>query len=147
MAGTDRPSRRRARLPTMVERLSDRVGDRTLEIQPPTALEGPKPGTSGLAFVPGFGTFEMSFMARDAQKQLSELERLAEELDVRVCYEPMTGRLQGRGGLCKVRGEYRIIMDRRLRPAEKLHVLAGALRGFDTAGRDVSAPVRDLLVG
>lgn len=84
-------------------------------------------------------------MRVDASKQLTELERLAEELQVRVCYEPMTGRLSGRGGLCKVRGEYRIIMDRRLRPAEKLHVLAGALRGFDTEDRDISDPIRELL--
>lgn len=62
------------------------------------------------------------------QQTLEELERVAEELQVKVCYEPMAGLVQGIGGLCKVRGEYRVIIDRRLRPAERVSILADALR-------------------
>jgi hypothetical protein len=79
------------------------------------------------------------------QKQLGELEQLAGNLGVKVCYEAMTGLSQGSGGLCKVRGEWRVIMDRRLKPAERLQVLADALRGFDTEAHFVSPQVRALL--
>ncbi|HEY8375735.1 MAG TPA: hypothetical protein VIK91_04560 [Nannocystis sp.] len=84
-------------------------------------------------------------MAGDVQKQLGELEQLAATLGVRVCYEAMTGLSQGSGGLCKVRGEWRVIMDRRLKPAERLTVLADALRTFDTEAYFVSPQVRALL--
>lgn len=84
-------------------------------------------------------------MAGDVQKQLGELEQLATGLGVRVCYEAMTGLSQGSGGLCKVRGEWRVIMDRRLKSAERLEVLAVALRTFDTEAHFVSPQVRALL--
>lgn len=66
------------------------------------------------------------------QQQLEVLERLAEALDVRVSYEPMAGLVQGTGGLCRVRGEYRIIIDRRLKPPERVQIMVDALRRFDT---------------
>ncbi|MCY0986268.1 hypothetical protein SAMN02745121_00728 [Nannocystis exedens] len=84
-------------------------------------------------------------MAGDVQKQLGELEQLASNLGVRVCYEAMTGLSQGSGGLCKVRGEWRVIMDKRLKPAERLEVLANSLKGFDTEAHFVSPQVRALL--
>jgi hypothetical protein len=80
-----------------------------------------------------------------AEEQLTELERLATELDVDVCYEPMGGLVQGVGGLCRVRGRYRIIVDRKLKPPERLMVVADALRRFDTEKHFVSPQVRRLL--
>lgn len=80
-----------------------------------------------------------------AEEQLSELERLASELDVDVSYEPMGGLVQGVGGLCRVRGRYRIIIDRKLKPPERLQVVADALRRFDTEKHFVSPQVRRLL--
>ena len=68
------------------------------------------------------------------QQQLEELERVAQELHVRVCYEPMAGLVQGTGGLCKVRGEYRVIIDRRLKPSERVSILADALRRLADRG-------------
>lgn len=64
------------------------------------------------------------------QEQLSALESIADELRVKVCYEPMAGLVQGVGGLCKVKGEYRIIVDRRLQPPERVQIVADALRRF-----------------
>ncbi|MDC0719493.1 hypothetical protein [Nannocystis bainbridge] len=84
-------------------------------------------------------------MAGDVQKQLGELEQLAGNLGVRVCYESMTGLSQGGGGLCKVRGEWRVIMDKRLKPAERLEVLANGLKSFDTEAHFLSPQVRALL--
>jgi len=87
--------------------------------------------------------------AGDVHKQLQELEGLAQELGVRVSYDVMTGPGHvgsGSGGLCKVRGEWRVIMDRRLKPVERLHVLSEALRSrFDTEAHFVSPRVRSLL--
>ena len=80
------------------------------------------------------------------QQQLEELERAAEELHVKVSYEPMAGLVQGIGGLCKVRGEYRVIIDRRLKPSERVSILADALRRFDTSGITLADSVRRMLV-
>ncbi len=82
----------------------------------------------------------------DTQKQLQELEGLATQLGVRVCYDAMTGLSQGGGGLCKVRGEWRIIMDKRLKAVERMQVISEALRSrFDTESHFVSPQVRTLL--
>jgi len=81
----------------------------------------------------------------DAQKQLTELEQLAEAIHVKVSYEAMTGLSRGSGGLCKVRGKLRVIMDRKLKPNERLQVLADALRKLDTESHYVSPQVRRLL--
>lgn len=81
----------------------------------------------------------------NVQDQLSELERLATDLEVDVSYEPMRGLVQGVGGLCRVRGRYRIIVDRRLKAPERLQIVADALRRFDTEEHFVSPQVRRLL--
>ncbi len=79
------------------------------------------------------------------QQQLTELEGLASDLAVRVCYEPMAGLVQGIGGLCRVRGEYRIIIDRRMKSPERIQVLADALRRFEFARKPLSSTLRKLL--
>ncbi len=79
------------------------------------------------------------------QEQLSELEKLAQGLEVSVSYDAMTGIVQGIGGLCKVKGKYRIIIDRRLKPPERLQILIDSLRRFDIEGLQVSKSVRRLL--
>lgn len=81
-----------------------------------------------------------------AQQQLHELERLAEILEVKVCYEPMAGLVQGTGGLCRLRGQYRVIIDKKLRAPERVNILADALRRFDVASLEMTPHVRRLLV-
>ncbi len=68
------------------------------------------------------------------QEQLDALERLAQSLSVRVSYEPMAGLVQRTGGLCRVRGEYRVIIDRRLKPGDRVSILVDALRRLDLTG-------------
>lgn len=80
-----------------------------------------------------------------AQQQLDALERLADALSVRVSYEPMAGLVQGTGGLCRVRGQHRIIIDRRLKPPERVQILLEALRRFDTHHLDVEPELAVLL--
>ncbi len=82
----------------------------------------------------------------NAQQQLQELERVAESLAIKVCYEPMSGLVQGTGGLCRLRGEYRIIVDKKLRTPERVNILADALRRFDLSGVEMGVALRHLLV-
>ena len=79
------------------------------------------------------------------QDQLAQLEELAQELEVKVSYEPMAGLVQGVGGLCRVKGEYRIIVDRRLNPPERLAIVADALRRFEGRADSVQARVDAVL--
>jgi hypothetical protein len=75
------------------------------------------------------------------------LENAAEQLGIKVSYEPLqTGGMTGmRGGLCRVKGTYRIIIDKRATNEERLTTLATAIAGFDTAELELSQKVRDLL--
>ena len=57
---------------------------------------------------------------------LLELERFAKAAQVRVSYEAIGGEL-GAGGLCRVKGEWRVIIDKRAVPSERASVLSGAL--------------------
>jgi hypothetical protein len=79
------------------------------------------------------------------QQQLEALERLADALAVRVSYEPMTGLVQGTGGLCRVKGELRVIIDRRLKPPERVQILLDAMRRFDTSRLELDPEVQQLL--
>ena len=72
-----------------------------------------------------------------AERTMAALEALAASLSVKVCYEPMAGRVAGAGGLCRLRGEYRIIIDRRLSPRERSQILAQALTRFEDPGPEV----------
>lgn len=63
---------------------------------------------------------------------LQELEGLAEQLKIPVSYAAMaTEELPGRGGLCVLHGERRIIIERTLPTREKAHLLAAGLAQFD----------------
>ena len=83
----------------------------------------------------------------NTQDTVAELERLAEAVGVKVSYEPMSGLVQGIGGLCRVRGEHRLIVDRRLQAPERLQILVEVLRKLETSEHFVSPQVRTLLEG
>ena len=57
---------------------------------------------------------------------LELLEAAAEQLKVRVTYEPLQTSVV-HGGLCRVKGEYRIIVDKRASAEERVTTLATAL--------------------
>jgi hypothetical protein len=57
---------------------------------------------------------------------LELLESAAEQLKVRVSYEPLQTSVV-HGGLCRVKGEYRIIVDKRATSEERVTTLATAL--------------------
>jgi hypothetical protein len=95
---------------------------------------------------------------------LQELEAIAAELSVKVSYEALAASV-GTGGLCRVHGEYRVIIDKRAQTGERLAALAqalgtlsntmptlsatlaagGAAEGAAAPALELSPPIRDLL--
>ena len=79
-------------------------------------------------------------------EQITEaLEQAAAHLGVRVRYETMTGETAGGGGLCKLKGQWCVLIDRRTPPAERAALLVEALAGFDTESIFLPPEVRDAL--
>jgi len=81
-----------------------------------------------------------------AEELLALLERLAEQLEIPVSYAALaTEELQGRGGLCVLRGERRIILERTLSTREKAHLLAAGLAHFDLENVFLLPAIRDAI--
>ena len=79
-------------------------------------------------------------------EQMTEtLEQAAAQLGVQVRYDTMTGDAAGGGGLCKVKGQWCVIMDRKTPPAERAAMLIDALAGFDTDAVFLPPQVRDAI--
>lgn len=76
---------------------------------------------------------------------LTELEAVAQSVDVKVSFESIASSVM-RGGLCKVKGQFRVIIDKRLTPEERVNTLAESLARFDWDKLDtMPKPVRSLL--
>jgi hypothetical protein len=75
---------------------------------------------------------------------LELLENTAEQLGVKLSYEPLAAAV-GMGGLCRVKGQYRMIVDKRATTSERIALLAAALATFDTAALDLPAKVREAM--
>jgi hypothetical protein len=79
-------------------------------------------------------------------EQITEtLEQAAAQLGIRVRYETMTGDTAGGGGLCKVKGAWCVLVDRKTPPAERAALLMEALAGFDTDGVFLPPQIRDAI--
>jgi hypothetical protein len=80
-------------------------------------------------------------------EQLTEiLETAATQLGVKVQYEALSASgPTGGGGLCKVKGEWRVIMDKKTAPSERASILADALATMDTAALTLPPKVQELL--
>lgn len=77
---------------------------------------------------------------------LSQLEELAERVGITVRYENMNGENSpGSGGLCRLKGEYVLIVHSRAALREKIRVMARALRQFDLNGIYLRPVLRELL--
>jgi hypothetical protein len=82
---------------------------------------------------------------------LELLESAADQLGVRVSYEPLQSSLQTglRGGLCRVKSadgmKWRVIIDKRAATEERVATLATALGGFDTSQLELPEKVREHL--
>src|SRR5262245_7628956 len=69
---------------------------------------------------------------------LELLEAAAEQLEIRVSYEPLQTSVV-HGGLCRVKGEYRIIVDKRASAEERVATLATAIARVISTRPDSSA--------
>jgi hypothetical protein len=79
---------------------------------------------------------------------LEMLENAAEQLGIKVSYEPLqTSGIQTglRGGLCRVKGAYRVIIDKRASNEERVATLATAVATFDTTDLELPEQVREVL--
>jgi len=75
------------------------------------------------------------------ERMLEELEQAAEQLKLKVVYERLTPEACP-GGLCRVEGEYRVIIDRHTPLLERINVLLGAVARFSTDEIFLSPEVR-----
>ena len=76
----------------------------------------------------------------------NQLEELANTLGIAIRHENINvENLPGTGGLCRIKGEYVLILHSRLTVREKIRVLTGALRQFDLDEIYVKPALRALL--
>ena len=75
---------------------------------------------------------------------LQELESAAEQLSIKVSYESLSATV-GHGGLCRVKGKYRVIIDKRASPEERALTLAHSLAQLDTSEVTMKPKVRKLV--
>jgi hypothetical protein len=72
------------------------------------------------------------------------LEAAAKQLGVGVRYDALAvGGVSGSGGLCKVKGAWWVIIDKKASPSERASVLAEALASFDTDAVFLPPKVRE----
>jgi hypothetical protein len=77
---------------------------------------------------------------------LEALEQAASQLEVRVRYDALTASgVSSAGGLCKVKGEWWLILDRKATPADRVAMLADALAGFETDSLELPAKAREVI--
>lgn len=78
------------------------------------------------------------------EAMLELLENVAAQLSIKVSYEPLQASV-GHGGLCRVKGQYRVIIDKRAISDERVTTLANALAGFDLEPLQMPRAARALL--
>ena len=75
---------------------------------------------------------------------LELLEATADQLGIKVSYETLQTSVVN-GGLCRVKGAYRIIVDKRATSEERITTLATALATFDVSELELPQKVREVL--
>jgi hypothetical protein len=80
------------------------------------------------------------------EQVLEALEDAAGKLGVEVRYEALAASgVSGGGGLCKVKGQWLVLIDKKATPAERVALLADALGAFDTSALELPAKAREAL--
>ena len=80
-------------------------------------------------------------------EQLTEiLENAATQLGVKVRYEALAASgPTGGGGLCRVKGDWCVIIDKKTAPTERASILTDALATLDTDAIFLPPKVREML--
>jgi hypothetical protein len=82
----------------------------------------------------------------EQNRLLQELEEIAEKLSIAVQYDDLMGMdFKVKGGLCKLRGRHVVIIDRRTPLAERIDLLARALRQFDLSSVFMRPYIRSII--
>lgn len=76
------------------------------------------------------------------ERMLEELEQAAEALGIKVITERLSPEASP-GGLCRVSGEYRVLVDRQVPLLDRINVLIGAVARFPTDDIFLSPELRD----
>lgn len=83
----------------------------------------------------------------EENRLLQELEEIAEKLSIAIRYDDLMGMdFKVKGGLCKIKGENVIILDRRTPLRERIDLLARALSQFDLSNISTRPYIR-LIIG
>ena len=85
-------------------------------------------------------------MNLDDTKILSQLEELTHQLGIQVRYESL--KKEGTfspGGLCRLKGEWLLIINSRAGVKDKIEALASAVNRFDLSQRYLKPGLRDFL--
>jgi hypothetical protein len=85
-------------------------------------------------------------MSMEPRKVLEYLEDLALKLDIEVVYANLESRDPfTRGGLCKVKGKYKVFIDRTEKIQGRIKILARALSAFDKEEIYILPLIREIL--
>lgn len=77
---------------------------------------------------------------------LSQLEGLAYKLGITIRHDKVIrDESSGRGGLCRIRGDYVLFIDNQATTKEKIRVSIEALKQFSLADIHIMPLIRDLL--
>jgi hypothetical protein len=81
-----------------------------------------------------------------ADQLVETLEGAAQQLGVKVRYEALAASgPTGGGGLCKLKGEWCVIMDKKTAPSERASILTDALAALDYESLALPPKIREVL--
>ncbi len=86
-------------------------------------------------------------ISMDDHTALSHLEGLADKLGIPIRYEKIVDEFTGMGGLCRIEGEYVLIVHSKATVKEKIQIMIEALGRFDLGDIYVRPALRELLEG
>jgi len=90
----------------------------------------------------------MKGKAPKEQKRLEQLEEAARSLGIEIRYEPFKGEnSMAPGGLCRLKGDYLLILNSRSGLSEKIGAIASAIRRFDLSATYLRPELREFLEG
>jgi hypothetical protein len=84
-------------------------------------------------------------ISMDDNTALSQLEELADKLGIPIRYEKIEDELTGMGGLCRIEGNYILIIHSKAGVKEKVQIMIEGLRRFDLNDIYVRPALRELL--
>jgi hypothetical protein len=84
-------------------------------------------------------------ISMDDNTALSQLEELADKLGIPIRYEIIEDELTGMGGLCRIEGNYILIIHSKAGVKEKVQIMIEGLRRFDLNDIYVRPALRELL--